>query len=83
MKYLIFMLLAAVMSCDDPIETDDCWTCVTDTTKVLCSGAIEKYSIEETFCGWAGEQKQQYEAKNTFILEEKCFTMYQTCKCTQ
>ena len=80
MKWALLILSVIVLSCDSS-QWSGCYGCETVTRKELCSGPVETTTIVEEFCEWTGEQKQQYEAKNTFSYQEKCFTLHQTCKC--
>jgi hypothetical protein len=69
-----------MLSCES-VPGKQCYQCEISTKKEYCTYSETTRVIEDLRCGWTEEEIRQYETKTTFIMIEKCFTVYQVCKC--
>lgn len=76
---LVFLMASCSMQPDQP--PSPCYQCIIRGEIERCD-TVEYYTIiEDLKCGWSEEEILQYEKKNTFVLEEKCFNLRQYCIC--
>lgn len=88
MKYAIAFILFLFMSsirCEQVEDVVPCYKCIIVTVTDYCAieGSIDNIEIVEDSlkCDWTKNEIMQYENKNSFMIEEKCFTRVQICDC--
>jgi len=76
----LILTLTLVPACVSDTPADDCYTCETRAVKDYC-GYSETTVITDTLCDVTEDDVRRFEEKNTFVMDEKCFYLVQTCKC--
>lgn len=86
MKRVLFLVLLAALACDTKIvEETSPYMCLRFIVTDYCAveGSIDEVIIEQDTLkySWTLQEIQQYEAKGSFTIEEKCFYRVQITKC--
>lgn len=79
---LLWSAIILPIACQhEDLPAANCYECTTQVMLERCD-TIEYFAVTDSLkCGWSEDEIRQYEIKNTYSLNEKCFYKIQVCKC--
>lgn len=76
----LILTLTLVPACVGDTPAEECYICETRAVKDYCNHS-ETTVTADTLCDVTEEDVIRFEEKNTYVMDEKCFYLVQTCNC--
>lgn len=82
LRKMLIVLTVLFTGCVTQIaEPELCYECTITEVWQRCDTTEIVTITEPPKCGWTEDEIAQYERKNTYTLNEKCFILIRTCEC--